>query len=204
MSSSQSPSYNDLLNILADAEPQTQDAGRVSVDPDAQALPSYEDMMDIFADFDEVETVPSGTQVRAQARSTCQSVEQEKCVELQPASESKELPQASRRPVFERSFGGQSTSDKYLTDATKPRQSTLFEEKDSDRLPTYENMLCIFDDLELRETCSNRSGNQQDVHKFATGELKSLRGMKKFRYDCVVPPYDETPSSVISVGLVCK
>lgn len=216
MSAIRSPTYEDLLNIFARAEPLTRDAGRISVD--SEELPSYQDMMNIFADVDEVETVPNGTQARAEAKATCQPIEQDGCVELQSAIAHKKLPQAFRRCVSDKRFCGQSTLEE-----SKPHESMscdredqdelptyenmlcIFEGKDRDRLPSYENMLCIFNDLDMKDTGYTQNRNQQEENMLVKAELKSLKGMNKFGHDCaILPGGGQTPSSVITIGLVCK
>ena len=220
MSSAPSPSYADLLNIFKDVELTSeqdgaelateQDARCIFVDADAQALPSCEDMLNIFADVDKVATVRGGTQAQAEARPTCQPSEEVECVDLEPASESKTLPQTLRRNISERCVGGQSTLENSVAKLPKPQRCTSYGELDQDHLPTYEYILCIFGDLEQSQSCPKESSRGQKENIFAKGEMSSLyiRPMKKFRDECISPrsPLDggETPSSIISVDLVCK
>ena len=198
------PTYEDMLNIFANFN----DDAAVSSGTQAQ-----DNMKPICQSFKEPKCIKRassnmtsssctrGSQVCADSFKTG--------VDLDAASESEKL-----LKTFARDYSARLSDKKYVLGhqpafPTECRQTAYAEENDRDRLPTCEDMFRIFVDLESSETCHDETWTQQNESKTLEDKMTSLHmGATKLHDEYASPqsPLDvvESPSSIISMNLVCK
>ena len=202
---------------------------------DSQALPTFEDMMNIFAHLDEVAAVPSRTRSKEYTKpvshsngevlhsasnkfdtNVCIELNQELCnsrkginVNLQPALQAQNLPETASRPFPARLFCENFALKNTTIVSTKAKPAVDLEEDSHERLPTCEEMLCIFANLECSDSCYDEGRGQENEMKMQQDKLNTLdMGKKNFHDDCVslqsALDGGETPCSVTTLDLVCK
>ena len=202
---------------------------------DSTALPSYEEMMNIFADLDEGESVPRGTQAIDSTKPVSQSMMETQLsdsntfdasvrfedtqqvhkssarveVDLHRAFAKQQLAETSSDAIPVKVFGDDiALSKKSIVSTRGWRTVDLEEDDEHERLPTCEDMLCIFANLESCETCSGenaahqkpREVQQHTIKKLYAGKLHGDRVSSQSLQDGI-----DTPSSVMTMDLfVCK